>query len=161
MARSRQVRAVGTPAPDQKSMVLLIGKDTASAAEIFAQAMKDAGRVTLVGDTTSGCVNGGLPLALLDGSGVFVSTIKVQAGPNKVELENKGVVPDVSVPLTLQDVQSGHDPQLDAALALFASPSTSPAALPATEPVHFASSRRHAAPGFRGATYPAWIQSAR
>jgi carboxyl-terminal processing protease len=121
-------RAAGTPEPEQKSMVMLIGKDTASAAEIFAEAMRDLGRVTLVGDTTAGCVNGGLNLGLLDGSGVFVSTVKVQAGPNKVELENKGVTPDVSVPLSTEQIQSGRDPQLDAAVALFGNAPTTPAA---------------------------------
>ncbi len=115
-----QLRSVGTPVANQKSMVLLIGQDTASAAEILAQAMKSLGRATLVGETTSGCVNGGLPLGLLDGSGIFVSTIDVRAGPDKVALENAGVSPDVSVKMTLQDLQTGRDPQLDAAVALFA-----------------------------------------
>ena len=119
-----QVKSLGTPVPNQKSMVVLIGQDTASAAEIFAQALKGLGRATLVGDTSAGCVNGGLPLGLLDGSGIFVSTIDVRAGPNAVSLENTGVTPDVSVALTLQDVESGKDPQLAAAAALFGAPVT-------------------------------------
>ncbi len=114
-----QIKAVGPQFPEQKSMVLLVSQDTASAAEIFAQSLKDLGRVTIVGEPTSGCVNGGLPLALLDGSGVFVSTILVLSGPNQVALENVGITPDERVDLTLQDVQTGQDPQLAAAVALF------------------------------------------
>jgi C-terminal peptidase prc len=117
-----QVVSRGTPVPDQKSMVILVSEDTASAAEIFAQAMKSLGRVTLVGQTTSGCVNGGLPLGLIDGSGAFVSTIDVRSGPNKIALENVGVTPDETVDMTLQDVQAGRDPQLDAAVGLFGTP---------------------------------------
>ncbi|HTE83596.1 MAG TPA: S41 family peptidase [Dehalococcoidia bacterium] len=121
-----QVRAAGMPVPNQKSMVLLIGQDTASAAEIFAQAMKSLGRVTLVGETTAGCVNGGLPLGLLDGSGIFVSTIDVRAGPDRIALENSGLAPDVSVAMRLQDLESGRDPQLDAAVALFGGSAPAP-----------------------------------
>jgi carboxyl-terminal processing protease len=126
-----QVKSVGTPLPNQRSMVVLIGQDTASAAEIFAQALKSLGRVTLVGDTTAGCVNGGLPLGLLDGSGIFVSTIDVRAGPNGISLENTGITPDVTVALSLQDVQGGTDPQLSAATALFGTP-VAPAPQPAS-----------------------------
>jgi C-terminal peptidase prc len=115
-------QSLGTPPAGQKSMVLLIGPDTASAAEIFAQSMKDLGRVTLVGETTSGCVNGGLPLGLLDGSGVFVSTIDVRSGPKKVALENAGVTPDEQANSSLTDIQDGSDPVLNAAVALFGGP---------------------------------------
>lgn len=114
-----QTTAVGPEFPTQKSMVLIIGANTASAAEIFTQSMKDLGRVTLVGETTAGCVNGGLPLGLLDGSGIFVSTILVLSGPGKVAIEKVGVTPDDMVDLTLQDVQNGQDPQLAAAVSLF------------------------------------------
>jgi carboxyl-terminal processing protease len=131
-----RTRSVGTPPPGQKSMVLLIGKDTASAAEIFAQSMEDLGRVTLVGDTTSGCVNGGLPLGLLDGSGVFVSTIDVRAGPNRVPLEKVGVMPDLkipqSLPLILSQLQSGSDPVLAAAIDLFTGAPIPPLPVPST-----------------------------
>jgi carboxyl-terminal processing protease len=129
-------RSVGTPPAGQKSMVLLIGKDTASAAEIFAQSMEDLGRVTSVGDTTAGCVNGGLPLGLLDGSGIFVSTIDVRSGPNRVPLENVGVMPDVKIqqplPTILSQLQSGTDPVLAAAVSLFSGTPVSPAPAPAS-----------------------------
>jgi len=132
-------QSLGTPPPGQKSMVLLIGPETASAAEIFAQSMKDLGRVTLVGETTSGCVNGGLPLGLLDGSGIFVSTIDVRSGPNKVALENVGVKPDVNATTSLADIQQGSDPVLNAAISLFGGPvppdnSTQPASDSTSQP---------------------------
>jgi carboxyl-terminal processing protease len=127
-----QLLSRGTPVPDQKSMVILISPDTASAAEIFTQAMKSLGRATLVGETTAGCVNGGLPLGLIDGSGVFVSTIDVRSGPNKIALENVGVTPDQTVDMGLQDIQTGKDPQLDAAVALFGIP-IAPAPQPSSD----------------------------
>jgi C-terminal peptidase prc len=119
-------QSLGTPPPGQKSMVLLIGPETASAAEIFAQSMKDLGRVSLVGETTSGCVNGGLPLGLLDGSGVFVSTIDVRSGPKKVALENVGVTPDEQTTASLSDIQACSDPVLNAAITLFGGPVPAP-----------------------------------
>lgn len=156
-------RAVGTPPPGQQSMVIVMGKDTASAAEIFTQSLKDLGRVTLVGDTTAGCVNGGLPLGLLDGSGAFVSTIDVRSGPNKVALENIGVTPDLTVTQTLSDVQQGNDPVLAAAIGLFGGtpapapqPSTPSSRVPAPQLAVHSAARRALALG-RHLVWPAGV----
>ena len=74
--------------------------------------------MTLVGDTTSGCVNGGHTYGLLDGSGVFVSTQDVRSGPSRAAVENVGVSPDVPAPMTLKDLQQHNDPALQAAIAV-------------------------------------------
>ena len=109
--------SAGTPLPDQKPLVLLIGQDTASSAEIFSRSLEDLGRVTLVGETTSGCVNGGHTYGLLDGSGVFVSTQDVRSGPNRAVVEKIGVTPDITASWTLSDLQQHNDPALQAAIA--------------------------------------------
>ena len=112
------VRAQGTPVADQQPLVILVGPATESAAELFAEALRDQGRATIVGSQTAGCVNGGQIFGLLDGSGAFVSEINVLAGPNLVSLEGTGVTPDQTVPLTSNDLAAGRDPQLAAAEAL-------------------------------------------
>jgi len=111
-------RSLGQAVAGQQPLVVLIGPHTASAAELLAQSLKDLGRATLAGETSAGCVNGGRPAGLLDGSGVFVSTFQAFAGPKKVTLEHAGVQPDMSVSLSRDDVVAGADPQLDAAVAL-------------------------------------------
>lgn len=120
----------GTPVANQKSMVILTGPATASAAEIFTEALRDQGRVTVVGSQTAGCVNGGNIFGLLDGSGVFVSEISVLAGPSKVSLEDVGVTPDESVDLSTSDLVAGQDSQLSAATALFTAPTPAQAPSP-------------------------------
>ncbi|MGI8552727.1 MAG: S41 family peptidase [Dehalococcoidia bacterium] len=116
--RSGGTSSIGTPLPDQKPLVILTSPATASAAEIFTQALHDLGRATVVGSTSDGCVNGGSLFALLDTSGLFISTIDVRSGPNMVPLEGVGVTPDVPVDLTISDLVSGNDPQLAAAVAV-------------------------------------------
>lgn len=118
---SRTVRSMGSPTVDQKPLVILTGEDTASAAEILSQSMHDLGRATLIGSQTSGCVNGGPVLGLLDRSGVFVSASQYLAGPNQTPLEGIGISPDQRVDRSLDDLINGRDPQLDAAIAYLSS----------------------------------------
>ena len=113
-----RVRTRATPLPDQKPLAILTGPGTASAAEIFTEALHDLGRATVVGSQTAGCVNGGEVFGLLDGSGAFISTDEFLAGPQHVALEGTGVTPDDSVSLNLADFAAGNDTQLAAAIAL-------------------------------------------
>ncbi len=110
--------SMGTPLVDQKPLVVMIGPGTVAAAEVLAQTLHDAGRATVVGSQSAGCVNDGPRYGLLDGGGVVISATAVYAGASQTPLEDAGVSPDVAVARSEADLAAGRDPQLDAALAL-------------------------------------------
>ena len=75
-------------------MVVLVNEFSASASEVFAGAITDNGRATIVGATTygKGSVNNLWPLG--DGSGVIFTTARWFT-PNGVLIEGEGITPDV------------------------------------------------------------------
>jgi carboxyl-terminal processing protease len=112
-------------------LVLLVDKETASAAEIVAGALHDAGRAKLVGETTfgTGTVLGQFTLA--DGSALRIGTIQWLT-PDGDQIWHHGITPDVSVALpdtanalspdevshdTLAQIESSSDAQLVAGIA--------------------------------------------
>jgi len=109
--------SMGTPLVDQKPLVVMIGPGTVAAAEVLAQTLHDAGRATVVGSQSAGCVNDGPRYGLLDGGGVVIAATGVYAGASQTPLEDTGVSPDVPVERSAADLAAGEDPQLDAALA--------------------------------------------
>ena len=116
-------------------VVVLVDKNTASAAEILAAALQSRGRAKLVGQTTygKGVVQEWLPLPNNDG-GIHL-TVARWLTPNKVWIQGKGLAPDVAV--TPDGARAGTDPILDAGLAQFGyppEPSTSPSIAPSPSP---------------------------
>ncbi|HYA87110.1 MAG TPA: S41 family peptidase [Nitrospirota bacterium] len=79
-------------------MVVLINIGTASASEIVAGALQDAGRATIVGETTfgTGTVLNSIPLS--DGSAVLLAVMEWLT-PKGRTIWHKGITPDVAVPL--------------------------------------------------------------
>ncbi len=79
-------------------MVVLINIGTASASEIVAGALQDAGRATIVGETTfgTGTVLNDIPLS--DGSAVMLAVMEWLT-PKGRTIWHKGITPDVPVPL--------------------------------------------------------------
>jgi len=96
------------------STVVLVNGGSASASEIVSGALHDHKAATLVGETTfgKGCVQELLSLG--DGSQLKV-TVANWYTPNGVNIMKSGIVPDVKATLTQSDVDSGVDPQMDAA----------------------------------------------
>ncbi len=95
-------------------MVVLVNEFSASASEVFAGAMIDHERATVIGTTTfgKGSVNNLWPLT--DGSGVNF-TIAHWFTPNGTLIEGAGITPDVALEEVLDD--SG-DIELDRAVEL-------------------------------------------
>ncbi|HVG28358.1 MAG TPA: S41 family peptidase [Pyrinomonadaceae bacterium] len=94
------------------ALVVLTGARTASAAEIFAAALKDAGRARVVGETTCGCVlaiRARHPLP--DGGLLDVSEMDYRTARG-ARLEGAGVAPDEIVTPTRDDITRGRDPAL-------------------------------------------------
>lgn len=94
------------------SLVVLTGARTASAAEIFVAAMRDAGRARVVGERTCGCVlaiRARHPLA--DGGLLDVSEMDYHTARG-ARLEGVGVAPDETVAPTRADITRGRDAAL-------------------------------------------------
>jgi carboxyl-terminal processing protease len=99
-------------------LVVLVNAGTASASEIVAGAIQDLGRGVLIGESTFGKGSVQLVYDLSDRSSLHV-TVARWFTPNRHEITDNGLTPDIIVPLTEEDRAQGKDPQLDRAIAYF------------------------------------------
>jgi carboxyl-terminal processing protease len=96
-------------------LVVLVNGGTASASEIVAGAIQDAGRGILIGEQTLGKGSVQLSHYLSDGSELRV-TIARWFTPNGRAIHEEGLVPDIQVDMTEEDIEAGRDPQLQRAI---------------------------------------------
>jgi len=96
-------------------LVVLINMGSASASEIVAGAIQDSSRGILVGERTFGKGSVQLPHTLSDGSELRV-TIARWFTPKGDEIQGIGIIPDIEVEMTLEDLEAGQDPQLERAV---------------------------------------------
>lgn len=96
--RGEEVRAVRAPSGEKYSMplALIVGPDTASSAEIFAGALHQQGRATLVGRGTYGKCSSQTDARLSDGS-VLRYTNRDVLFPDGSSCSGAGLVPDREV----------------------------------------------------------------
>jgi len=99
-------------------MVVLVNEGSASASEITAGALQDAGRAKLVGVTTYGKGTVQDWRALQDNQGAVRITIARWLTPKERQINGIGLTPDVEVKITDEDIAAGRDPQLDKAVEL-------------------------------------------
>lgn len=99
-------------------LVVLVNEGSASASEITAGAIQDYGRGTLVGVTTygKGSVQNWIPLE--NNQGAVRITIARWLTPNHRQINEVGLIPDVEVAITQEDVDANIDPQLEKALEI-------------------------------------------
>lgn len=97
--------------------VVLVNEGSASASEIVAGALQDMGLAKLVGKKTFGKGSVQSLTNLEDGSLIKI-TIAKWLTPNGRSINDEGVAVDAEVDLTLDDYNSGKDPQMDKALEL-------------------------------------------
>ncbi len=121
-------------------LVLIIDGDSASSSEIFAGAMRDHGRATIVGTRSygKGSIQGIFPLDTA-GVGLRLTTAKFFS-PNGRPYSNIGVDPDLVVhsaarPVDGQMVAPAADPYLQAAVAAAHRPAPRTVAQPASQPL--------------------------
>jgi carboxyl-terminal processing protease len=96
----------------QLPLAVLMDANSASSSEILAGALKENKRATLVGTKTFGkaLVQGVHPLP--DGSGVNV-TVAHYYTPNGIDINHKGILPDVAITLTKAQAQEiSENPKL-------------------------------------------------
>lgn len=99
-------------------MVVLVNEGSASASEITAGALQDAGRARLVGVTTYGKGTVQKWLSLEDDQGAVRITIARWLTPKGRQINGIGLTPDVVVEITEEDIAADRDPQLDRAVEL-------------------------------------------
>jgi len=96
-------------------LLILTDEGTASAAEILAAGLQEAGRARVVGDASLGAVLPSVVESLPHGAVMQVVVADFKT-PKGVLLEGRGVQPDQRVLETRAAFASGHDPVLDAAV---------------------------------------------
>jgi C-terminal processing protease CtpA/Prc len=97
-------------------VVVLTGPKTFSAAEDFVVALQGSGRAKVVGEKTGGSTGQPLPISLPGGGAARVCT-KWDAYADGREFVGVGVIPDVEIHLTWQDIAYGRDRVLEAGIA--------------------------------------------
>ncbi len=98
-------------------MVILVDQGTASAAEILSGALSEQGIAKLVGQKTfgKGSVQELLPLP---NDASLKVTVARWLTPKGKSISQEGIVPDVVASTTPDDMATGKDPQMDAAIKL-------------------------------------------
>lgn len=98
-------------------IVILTNDGTGSGGEIFAGVLQEQGIAQVVGTQTAGCVGTGQLFPLPGGGGLQVAVARLLTGQGHV-LNQIGVTPDARVPMSIQDLTAGQDPQLQRAVQL-------------------------------------------
>ena len=103
-----------TLAPDIP-LVVLVNGGTASASEILAGALRDRGRAPLIGQRTFGKGSVQLVFDLSDGSSVHVTSARWFT-PDRHQLDQQGLEPDIAVEITQEAIDNGRDEILNRAI---------------------------------------------
>ncbi len=93
-------------------VVVLTGRASASAAEIFASGISSFDNVTIIGDTTRGAGGAPLEYKIGDGSKYYIPSRAWQDKDGRY-IERDGVAPDIYVPFEYSDFNDGNDPALN------------------------------------------------
>ena len=101
----------------QNPVVILINGASVSAAELFPSRMKNIPTVTMVGDTTAGG-GGSADVFTLPSKKRIQLAIMYFKRFDGAMVEGNGVVPDILVPQTEDDIKQGRDKQLERAIEL-------------------------------------------
>lgn len=113
------LRVVGQDVAGSQSveLVILVGRETVSFAEVLSGVLREAGRAHIVGRTTLGNVEVVHGYDFEDGSRAWIAQETFRP-PSGADWEKIGIVPDVEIPLDWDEFTAEDDPQLQAALEL-------------------------------------------
>ena len=96
------------------TIAVLIDEGSASASEIFAGALHDHGKATLVGKKSFGKGSVQQVFEIGDNTSLKV-TIARWLTPKGISISHEGIKPDIEASITDEDVKAGKDPQADRA----------------------------------------------
>ena len=105
----------GSESAYDKPVVILVNANSASASELLAGGLQDVGRVKVVGQKSCGCLLGFLGYASIPGGGELAYSEIGMVSARGRRIEREGVIPDVEVPITREDLLLGRDRTLEAA----------------------------------------------
>ena len=108
------IQAQDTEFGISKPLVVLVDGGSASASEILSGALKDYHKAKLVGTKTfgKGMVQKIIPLPNETGLNLTVAKYLTPAG---IDINKKGIQPDITVNFTLNDMKNNNDVQLNMA----------------------------------------------
>ena len=105
----------GSPSAYDKPVIILVNAQSASASELLAAGLQDIGRARIVGQRTCGCLLGFLGYATVPGGGELAYSEIGMISPRGRRIEREGVIPDVEVAVTREDLAHGRDRALEEA----------------------------------------------
>ena len=111
-------------------LAVLVNSLSASASELLAADLQEYGAGRVFGETTAGCFGNSQLFRLPDGSAMWITVRALQSGLERRDVHKLGVTPDEVVRRSREDLASGRDPQLEAAVAWLAASSAARAAAP-------------------------------
>ncbi|MEM6698447.1 MAG: S41 family peptidase [Bacteroidota bacterium] len=99
-----------------KPVILLTDRFSVSAAEDFTLHMKVIGQVTHIGDTTAGAFSLTSPQQFLPNGWTYQYPVQMELTPEGVCLEGIGVIPEIAVENTPQNIENQEDKIIERAI---------------------------------------------
>ncbi|MFT5193361.1 MAG: carboxyl-terminal processing protease [Cellvibrionaceae bacterium] len=100
---------------EQVAMAIIVGRETAGPAELFAAALQDQGRAVVIGQTTAASLEEFEAHFLPDGSQLIMPISTLITTNRQRDVGQLGVEPDVLVETDWDEITSVYDPAIDQA----------------------------------------------